>query len=507
MRVGLTNNPGSGLVGIRSLGANPPYTSLSTAPDERSSVQVVDFSVDKPIAALASPPGPAARGIIRISGGEVASILSGLFEPDFPDKWISAKSAGLHTGRIRLSGDSRPVSLDVQTLYWPNRRSYTGQPLIELHLPGSPCLMEAVLNEVYRRGARPARPGEFTLRAFLAGKLDLIQAEAVLGVIDATDQVELQSALAQLAGGVSQQLGQLRGELLELLADLEAGLDFVEEDIQFVSRSDVIARLLNARAFVDALLRQTTERMQSRVRKQVVLAGLPNAGKSTLFNKLAGGNVALVSPELGTTRDFLIRSVDWDGLTFDLVDTAGWEEKTSGIAAAAQQQRNEQLRRADLLVWCTAAELESFERELDEALFNQAKSDAPATLRLLTKVDLDPDDKSSRTDTQDSEFLPFSAATGQGTAELQDRLKRMLAHNTRSHGQWLGMTSARCRNTLESLSVSLQHASDAASQDAVGDELIAVDLRQALDDLGVILGVIYTDDILDRVFSKFCIGK
>ena len=476
-------------------------------PGERSSVQVVDFSVDKPIAALASPPGPAARGIIRISGGEVARILSGLFDPDFPDKWISAKSAGLHSGTIRLSGDTRAVSVNVQALYWPNRRSYTGQPLIELHLPGSPCLMEAVLNEVYRRGARPARPGEFTLRAFLAGKLDLIQAEAVLGVIDATDQTELQSALAQLAGGVSQQLGQLRGELLELLADLEAGLDFVEEDIQFVSRDDVVARLRNARAFVDALLQQTTERMQSRVRKQVVLAGLPNAGKSTLFNKLAGGNVALVSPELGTTRDFLVRSVDWDGLAFDLVDTAGWEEKTTGISAAAQHQRNEQLRRADLLVWCTAAELDPFERELDEALFNQAKSDAPATLRLLTKVDLDPDYERFGRDTQDREFLPFSAATNLGAAALEDRLKRMLASNPRGHGQWLGMTSARCRNTLESLSVSLQHASDAASQDAVGDELIAVDLRQALDDLGVILGVIYTDDILDRVFSKFCIGK
>ncbi|HEY0982357.1 GTPase, partial [Schlesneria sp.] len=293
---------------------NQPTGVDAALPAERSAGHVVDFSVDTPIAAIASPPGGAARGIIRISGREVASFVVGLFEPVAADVWNVARTAVMHPGTIRFRGDTREVAVPVQALYWPNRQSYTGQPLIELHLPGSPCLIEAVLSEIYRRGVRPARPGEFTLRAFLAGKLDLIQAEAVLGVIDAQDQVELQTALSQLAGGVSGQLAELRGQLLELLADLEAGLDFIEEDIEFVSREEVARRLLGARAVVDALLQQTSDRMQSRVRKQVVLAGLPNAGKSTIFNRLAGLNLALVSPETGTTRDFLTRTINWNGL-------------------------------------------------------------------------------------------------------------------------------------------------------------------------------------------------
>ncbi|WP_373651195.1 tRNA modification GTPase [Schlesneria sp. DSM 10557] len=487
---------------------NPPTGVDAASPAERSSGHVVDFSVDTPIAAIASPPGGAARGIIRISGREVASFVNGLFEPVAADAWNAARTAAMHPGTIRFRGDTREVAIPVQALYWPNRRSYTGQPLIELHLPGSPCLIEAVLSEIYRRGVRPARPGEFTLRAFLAGKLDLIQAEAVLGVIDAQDQVELQTALSQLAGGVSGQLAELRGQLLELLADLEAGLDFIEEDIEFVSREDVVARLLGARAVVDALLQQTSDRMQSRVRKQVVLAGLPNAGKSTIFNRLAGLNLALVSPETGTTRDFLTRTINWNGLMFDLVDTAGWEEQTTGISAAAQQQRNEQLRRADLLVWCTAAGVTPADAALDDFLFEQASSGASASVRILTKIDLGPEFiTSSRAAADHDKLLPVSAVTGQGLAEFEEHLKQRLSQSHSRNSQWLGMTAARCRDTLESLSASLRHASDAAQQETAGDELIAVDLRQALDDLGVILGVVYTDDILDRVFSKFCIGK
>ena len=472
-------------------------------------MNVIDLSVDQPIAALASPPGGSARGIVRISGNQVQNVLGGWFEPLNNDLWNSAKSASSHQGTICLTGETRPIRIPAQVLFWPNRRSYTGQPLIELHLPGSPCLLEAVLTEAYRHGARQARPGEFTLRAFLAGKLDLLQAEAVLGVIDAHDQTELQTALSQLAGGISANLSKLRRDLLELLADLEAGLDFIEEDIEFVSRHDVIDRLSQSRQFVDGLVRQTVERMQSRVRPQVVLAGLPNAGKSTLFNKLAGSDSALVSPERGTTRDFLTRAVNWNGLSFDLIDTAGWEDEASGIAADAQQKRISQLNRADLVVWCTSAALNKVERAFDDELLTTQRDKSSSMIRLLTKADLVP---SPATETKESideqvDIVRISAISEVGLEELQDALRR---HFSKSHGrssQWLGMTSARCRETLHLLSNALERSEQAARVPTVGDELIAVDLREALDHLGVILGVIYTDDILDRVFSKFCIGK
>jgi tRNA modification GTPase len=475
----------------------------------------VDFSVDQPIAALASPPGGAARGMVRISGTQVRHVLDYWFHPDDPERWNKARTATMHPGLLHLVEETGDLSISVQVLFWPHRRSYTGQPLIELHLPGSPCLLEAVLGEVYRRGARPARPGEFTLRAFLAGKLDLLQAEAVLGVIDAQDHQELQTALGQLAGGISHKLTLLRHDLLELLADLEAGLDFIEEDIEFISRQNLIDRLTEARALVSDLLAQAGERMQARVRFQVVLAGLPNAGKSTLFNRLAKAAKALVSPEQGTTRDFLTQTVHWNQLTFDLIDTAGWENAASGIAAAAQQQRVEQLQRADLLIWCTAEGLDQLDAQSDQKLFATASAQASTSIRLVTKTDLRPDSRPVHkivAETAPDSLSQFQMVGVSVLAETGfDKLEQAIRHHLGSPplraGQWLGMTAARCQETLECVVRALDRAESAARQINTGDELIAVDLREALDQLGVILGVIYTDDILDRVFSKFCIGK
>ena len=455
------------------------------------------------------------RGIVRISGNRVNEILADWFEPDDAQGWATAKTARSHTGRLRLDSTNQPIDCPVQVLFWPTRKSYTGQPLIELHLPGSPCLLEEVLGEAYRQGARPARPGEFTLRSFLAGKIDLLQAEAVLGVIDAQNQVELQTALAQLAGGVSGRLGHLRRDLLELLADLEAGLDFVDEDIEFVSRHEVVNRLTMANVFVAELLQQTNDRMQARVRPRVVLAGLPNAGKSTLFNWLAGAKAALVSPEQGTTRDFLTRAVTWDDLSFDLVDTAGWEESSVGISGAAQEQRRNQLQQSDLLVWCSSSTLDQVDQQLDNELFERALAVSPTALRLQTKIDLArPQTKPSsgkstaQFSAHDAEScIDVSAVSDVGLSNLKTVLRSRLTTDQTGGGQWMGMTAARCRETLELTAASLRRAIGAAMIRETGDELIAVDLRDSLEHLGTILGVIYTDDILDRIFSKFCIGK
>lgn len=473
----------------------------------------MDLSLDDTIAALASAPGPACRGIIRISGPAIRQVLSGWFQPQSDDAWQHAAMAAVHPGLLNSVSARAPIAVTVYD--WPNRRSYTGQPLVELHLPGSPPLLEAVLSEVHRRGARPARAGEFTLRAFLAGKLDLLQAEAVLGVIDAHDHHELQSALAQLAGGLSGRLSELRRDLLELLADLEAGLDFIEEDIEFISRMELLGRIATARGFVEDLLRQTSDRMQSRSRPRVVLAGLPNAGKSTLFNRLTASQSALVSPGAGTTRDFLQAPVDWSGLAFDLVDTAGSELRAEQIAQAAQHHRSEQVQSADVVIWCSAANLDLESQALDEQLFTETKRQARACIRIVTQMDR-PDARMwlcdavtapFEFDTTVSDVPEVSAITGEGLDKLSEFLRRHLATSRRTSRQWLGMTAARCRESLEAVAQGLLHAEESAGIESVGDELIAVDVREALDHLGRILGVIYTDDILDRVFSKFCIGK
>ena len=476
----------------------------------------MNLSLDEPIAALASPPGSAARGILRLSGGDVRAVLAEWFEPQDGDAWQHMRVAAIHAGVLKLPHARVPIPVEAHL--WPNHRSYTGQPTVELHLSGSPPLLEAVLAELHRRGARPARPGEFTLRAFLAGRLDLLQAEAVLGVIDAHDHVELQAALAQLAGGLSGRLADLRHDLLELLADLEAGLDFIEEDIEFVGRGELIHRIALARRFVEDLLQQSSDRMQSRTRATVVLAGLPNAGKSTLFNRLAGSDAALVSTHEGTTRDFLSAAVDWRGLAFDLIDTAGWELAATGIAQAAQKQRSDQFDAADVLLWCSSITLDNHQRLLDELqpdfvhvlvdgriVASGGAALSRSSVRVLTQLDrVDPAQTLQMPPQSDT---AISAVTEVGLDTLADLLRSRLSSPRGSARQWLGMTAARCRESLAAIAESLARAEATAASTSSGDELLAIDLREALDHLGRILGTVYTDDILDRVFSKFCIGK
>lgn len=490
----------------------------------------MSWPLEDAIAALGSAPGAAGRGVIRATGARVASLLEGWFLPDDVPRWNAARGPARHEGRLTCRRVRQPLPTVVQR--WPTGRSYTGQPLWELHLPGSPPLLEAVLAELYERGVRPAKPGEFTLRAFLAGKLDLMQAEAVLGVIDAHDQHSLRMALEQLAGGISHQLVQLRSELLNLLADLEAGLDFVEEHLEFVSRAMLHARLASARSLVERLSEQAAGRMHTTARARVVLAGLPNAGKSTLFNALANRDAALVSPVAGTTRDFLEACVDWHGVAFELVDTAGWESTQidcsesrsapratnayplpaanppSDIAFAAQELRSDQLRRAALIVWCTAANATVAELADDAARRDMASLLGTPLLVVQTKADVKRGDfETAAADPSGSDARSVSAHTGHGLNELRTAIGHALRNRAGSSVSWLGTTAARCEESVQATQLALQRAEDLAGDPATGDELIAVELREALEHLGRIVGAVYTDDLLDRIFSRFCIGK
>lgn len=471
------------------------------------------FPLDDVIAALASPPGGAARGIIRLSGPDVRGPLRGLFTPDDPQRWERATRAERHTGRLRLP-DCR-VPLDADVLLWPTRRSYTGAPLAELHLPGSPPLLEGVLAELHARGARPARPGEFTLRAFLAGRIDLVQAEAVLGTIEAHDQRELETALAQLAGGLSGKLATIRGELLDLLADLEAGLDFVDEDIEFVPPAELVERVASARTAIQQLLEQASQRMRTTGTRCVVLAGLPNAGKSTLFNALVGEEAALVSPIRGTTRDWLSAELHWDGVAVDLVDTAGWEDESvpgresaaeEEIMAAAAALRGGQFDRADLVLWCTAADLDPQTRSIDAELFARLQRENRPLMRVWTRCDL-----ATEIEDSDPAALRIQAPPEEGPSpSILDALRRAILERLAAPAtpgrELVGMTASRARESLASAEAALARAEQAAAA-RFGEEILAIEIREALDHLGRILGTVFTDDILDRIFSKFCIGK
>jgi tRNA modification GTPase len=460
------------------------------------------LELDDTIAALASPAGGAARGIVRVSGPAVFSVLQSIFEADGGDEWRRGRTARCHAGVLRLRGCR--ALLPALLYVWPTGRSYTGQPTVEIHTAGSPPLLEALLADLHAAGARPARAGEFTLRAFLSGRLDLAQAEAVLGVIDAADHRELETALRQLAGGLSGRIGTCRSDLLDLLADLEAGLDFVDEDIEFVGRADVVARLEHAQERIDGLLAQADGRMQSRGRRRVVLAGLPNAGKSTLFNALAGREAALVSEVRGTTRDYLAAELDWDGTAIELIDTAGWEHGGENIMQAAQALRREQLEQADLIVWCRAADLEDDGRALDERLLGELLAhQGHGVLIAETKGDLR---KAAGHAGRETGAVRVAAPQRFGLEELRAAAGARLSDRQAGGSELLGSTAARCRDSLESSSNALHRAREAATA-GEGDEVLAIEIREVLEHLGRIVGAVYTDDVLDRIFGRFCIGK
>jgi tRNA modification GTPase len=397
------------------------------------------------------------------------------------------------TGRIRIEG-LRPL-LPIRLALWAAPRSYTGQDVAEFHLVGSPPLASLVLASCLRQGARHAQPGEFTLRAFLSGRIDLTRAEAVLGVIDAHNPAQLEAALEQLAGGLSGPIVAMRERLLNLVAHLEANLDFTEEpDVDPLGGPMLVAELESAALELGNLAQRLNARDRPLARPRVVLVGPPNAGKSRLFNTLIGRDCAIVSALAGTTRDYLSSMCDCDGISVELIDTAGVESGRDSIASQAQALRVLQTDRAELLLECRSADAGQAAPQ-----FSTGRVDS---LKVWTKGDLAIPEPSF---TDSGDWIVTSAATGQGLEELRLAIADRIRRNDRE-GDLPAGTAARCRGSILSAESALRSAAQ-SMQDRAGDELVAFDLRQAVDELGKVVGAVVTEDILDRIFRRFCIGK
>lgn len=458
------------------------------------------MDVDDTICAIASAAGGAARGIVRISGPLLRECLESAWMAT--EQQMTATAAATQaTGCWQLPGWG---PLAAQVLVWPGERSYTRQPTAEIHTIGSPPILQAILEDLCQRGARLARPGEFTLRAFLAGRLDLAQAEAVLGIIDALDERQLHVALTQLAGNLSQQLHLLRDRLLNLCADVEAGLDFADEHITLIEPDAIDAILQNSRCDLQKLLDQMISRRPVDDRLRVVLQGKPNVGKSTLWNRLLQCDEALVSQTPGTTRDYLVGRLELGDIECQLVDTAGLDARLhSPIDRQAQRLTKEQTEHADLVILCLDATqpVDDWERQAIHA------NPAP-DLVLWTKLDqvASESNRDGAWSLSHPRVHSVSAATGVGLERLREILRRLLVERRNESSSVVSSTATRCLLHLQDGLAALDRAR-LLVQDVDRQELLAAELRTALDEIGAMVGAVYTDDILDRVFSRFCIGK
>jgi len=453
------------------------------------------------IAAIASAEGSGLRGIVRVSGDKTVELLARCFESKDTARPLSELLRPVCVpGVFRLESlaDRPPRSMSVPAdLYlWPGVRSYTREPLAEIHTVGSPPILAAVVDTLVRLGVRPAAPGEFTLRAFLAGRIDLTQAEAVLGVIDSRDARELDIALTQLAGGLRGRLTELRERLLDLLARLEAGLDFVEEDIEFISREELTGELTAARDLVHTLAAQVLSRGHAAGAVRVVLAGPPNAGKSSLFNALlqrqgSDAAAALVSDVPGTTRDWLAGRLMISGLECKLIDTAGEEDPhAEEISAQAQQARHEQLAGAHITLLCRdIAHLSSEPRDVAD----------PRKILVWTKADA----VAPRNSPSVSDGIRTSALTRQGLDELLAAIRAAASGVERAAEGVVAATAIRSSASIRLAGEALDRALSQVGR----EELVASEVRVALTEIGQVVGAVYTDDLLDRIFSRFCIGK
>lgn len=456
-----------------------------------------DISV---IAALATPPGEGAIAVIRLSGEQALEVADRVFRGSAP--LASAAGYTVHYGHIVTSREARVD--EVLALVFRAMHSYTGEDAVEFHCHGGILVSQEVLKALFAAGARQAEPGEFTRRAFLNGRIDLSQAEAVADLIAARSSRARAQSLQQLEGKLGRRIGELRGALLDLCSLLELELDFAEEGIDLVGKDEIRGKMEE----VDARIRSMVETYEGgRIAREgvlVVLAGRPNAGKSSLFNALLGEDRTIVTSLPGTTRDTVEESIVIDGILFRLVDTAGLRRATDPIEAEGVDRTRHQVRYADIVLLVEDACENVQDEEIENALHGLLEQQK--LVLVFNKIDLLRGEEfhPPRVAGGSAHVISVSARTGKGLLELKSLLREIVSKDGIDPSESVVVTNKRHVDALQAARDSLRLALDGIGQ---SNEFIALDIREAVSRLSEITGEVTTEDVLNSIFSRFCVGK
>jgi len=467
------------------------------------------YNPEDTIVAISTAKGSALRGIVRLSGPQTLNRVEQIFESHETgeqDHGIGSDSWRCHKGRFRLSPE---VSVAGQLYIFRKGNSYTRQDMAELHLPGCPALLQMVVENLLGEQVRPAQPGEFTARAFFNGRIDLTEAEAVAQLINARSDEQLRAAERLMEGRLHRVCSELSQKITELLALVEAGIDFSEEDIEFATQAQLTAQLEQVVKELERLIADSLSWDELEHLPQVVVAGLANAGKSTLTNALLKMDRSITSNLAGTTRDLLTAPLKVGDGECLLVDTAGLGEVSDPLANQTQQVSHQAVAGCDMLLWVVDVSKESF--EADTQLLGSLKSPKD-TMIVANKMDLCPEGLIDRLWRLERNFsfpvVATSALAGESVDVLIGRIAETLQLSTATgSSESIALTGRQRQGLIGGLAGLGAAIKRLARGESFDEEILALDLREALDQLGCISGQVVTEDVLDVIFSKFCIGK
>ena len=450
-----------------------------------------------PIAAIATPVGEGGIAVIRVSGKGSIQKIAGCFR----GKNLSEQeSHTVHFGKIVR--ESSEVIDEVLATVFRSPKSYTGEDTVEISCHGGVLVTQAVLERILEQGVRPADPGEFTQRAFLNGKLELSQAEAVADLIHARSIKAVDAAHQQLEGRLGEHIRKFRQQIIDATAMVELELDFIEEDLEFADKEQLEGLLKELDTEIGRLLDTYETGRLVKDGVKTVFIGRPNAGKSTLLNTLVGKDRAIVTEIAGTTRDTIDADWSYEGLLFKLIDTAGLRDTQDRIEAEGVERSRRAFREADLVVYLKDLSISMNEKERKEIAGYQKEAAETPFLLVGTKKDL----TGSSGEERIFYDLKISAIEGDNIDPLKKLMKERALENKDYDTSSLLVTSTRHRDALQKARNHVTSAIEGLNRGMTGD-FLSIDLRAALKELGMITGEITTEDLLDSIFSRFCIGK